>query len=299
MKTLLGFSSWRPPRLRRIIGPAPKTEKPAPPVGGRGGAQAPPPPLRPHRRAGPGAAPAPSPPAGSLVQGPKYPPLRHPGADAAAFTLSNGMRFYLLEDHDLPLVSGIALVRTGNLFDPPERIGLAQLAGMVHAHRRHQQPRPANRSTPAGEYRRHHRNRDRRNRRHGVLLRLKENAAVTLQLFKEVLTQPGFPPGQDRSRQDPVAQRHLAPQRRRRGIAEREFADLIYGKDTPYGWQLEYATSTASRAPTCTRSTSATFSRPTSCWRWGDFDTAEMKAPLEKLFADWTGSSRPSPNSRR
>ena len=50
---------------------------------------------------------------------------------AASFTLPNGMRIYLLEDHDLPLVSGVALIRTGRLLDPPQRIGLAQLAGIT------------------------------------------------------------------------------------------------------------------------------------------------------------------------
>ena len=35
------------------------------------------------------------------------------------------MKVYLLENHELPLVGGFALVRTGNLFDPPDKVGLA------------------------------------------------------------------------------------------------------------------------------------------------------------------------------
>ena len=46
-------------------------------------------------------------------------------------TLPNGMKLYLLEDHELPVVSGTALVRTGNLFDPPDKIGLATITGIV------------------------------------------------------------------------------------------------------------------------------------------------------------------------
>src|SRR5262249_48354817 len=45
-----------------------------------------------------------------------YPPLRPiqiPKVDT--FTLSNGMKVYLLEDHELPTINGTALVRTGNL----------------------------------------------------------------------------------------------------------------------------------------------------------------------------------------
>ena len=41
------------------------------------------------------------------------------------------MKLYLLEDHELPVISGVALVRTGNLFDPPDKRGLATMTGDV------------------------------------------------------------------------------------------------------------------------------------------------------------------------
>ena len=41
------------------------------------------------------------------------------------------MKIYLQEDRELPVVTGSILVRTGSAFDPPERIGLAQLTGTV------------------------------------------------------------------------------------------------------------------------------------------------------------------------
>src|ERR1700733_12293960 len=44
-------------------------------------------------------------------------------------TLPNGMKVYLLENHELPLVRGTALVRTGNLFDPADKVGLATITG--------------------------------------------------------------------------------------------------------------------------------------------------------------------------
>src|SRR5581483_5192530 len=62
----------------------------------------------------------------------KFPPLRPIQVpDVQSFTLPNGMKLYLLEDHELPVVNGTARIRTGNLFDPPEKIGLATLTGMV------------------------------------------------------------------------------------------------------------------------------------------------------------------------
>src|SRR5947209_6982453 len=62
----------------------------------------------------------------------KFPPLRKieiPNVER--FTLPDGMKLYLLEDHELPVVSGFALVRTGNLFDPKDKIGLATITGHV------------------------------------------------------------------------------------------------------------------------------------------------------------------------
>src|SRR5260370_576354 len=62
----------------------------------------------------------------------KYPQLRPVEIpDVATVTLPNGMRLYFLENHELPLVRGFALIRTGNLFDPPDKVGLASIAGMV------------------------------------------------------------------------------------------------------------------------------------------------------------------------
>jgi zinc protease len=45
--------------------------------------------------------------------------------------LENGMVVYLLEDHELPLISMTATMRTGSWLDPAERIGLASLTGSV------------------------------------------------------------------------------------------------------------------------------------------------------------------------
>src|SRR5579872_6536475 len=62
----------------------------------------------------------------------KYPPLKGIQIpDVATFTMPNGMKLYLLEDHELPLVRGSVLVRTGNLFDPADKVGLATITGMV------------------------------------------------------------------------------------------------------------------------------------------------------------------------
>jgi zinc protease len=62
----------------------------------------------------------------------KYPPLGQVKIpEPVQATLSNGMRVFLLEDHELPLISGVALVRTGNLFDPPDKRGLSEVMADV------------------------------------------------------------------------------------------------------------------------------------------------------------------------
>ena len=78
------------------------------------------------------AATAPRPAAARLVQRPEVSAaaaIQTPKVDTS--TLPNGMKLYLLEDHELPVVSGTALVRTGNLFDPQDKIGLASVTGIV------------------------------------------------------------------------------------------------------------------------------------------------------------------------
>ena len=45
------------------------------------------------------------------------------------FDLSNGMKVLLLEDHDTPMVTATAVVRTGSVFDPPNLAGLAAVTG--------------------------------------------------------------------------------------------------------------------------------------------------------------------------
>ncbi|MEP6889127.1 MAG: pitrilysin family protein, partial [Nitrospirota bacterium] len=52
-----------------------------------------------------------------------------PEPDRVVF--ENGMVVYLLEDHELPLVSVTATMRTGSWLDPADKFGLASLTGSV------------------------------------------------------------------------------------------------------------------------------------------------------------------------
>ncbi len=61
----------------------------------------------------------------------KYEPLTFVPPAADRVILKNGLALYTLEDHELPLVKITALVRTGSMYDPPGKEGLAEFTGRV------------------------------------------------------------------------------------------------------------------------------------------------------------------------
>lgn len=237
---------------------------------------------------------------------PNYQDLKFPALKAiqippiGAFTLPNGMKLYLLEDHELPLVSGLALVRTGNLFDPPDQVGLATITGMVL--------RTGGTKTRTGDQIDEQleniaasvESHIRETYGEVSFSALRENTAEVLGIFRDLLTAPEF-------REDKIdlAKTQLRGSISRRnddphGIASREFSDIVYGPTTPYGWRMEYAT-----VDRITRDGIRRFHQrnyfPANIMLAvaGDFSTLEMKASLEKLFGGWTANQPPVPDFPR
>ena len=58
-------------------------------------------------------------------------PLHYTIPQPERVVLDNGMVLYLLEDHEIPLIEMTALIRTGAVYDPPDRAGLAAITGEV------------------------------------------------------------------------------------------------------------------------------------------------------------------------
>ncbi len=227
----------------------------------------------------------------------KYPPLKPIKIpDVATFTLPNGIKLYLLENHELPLIRGTALVRTGNLFDPADKVGLATMTGMVM--------RTGGTKDKTGDQLDEQLENIAASVETGIdesfgsasFSCLKENTDEVLGVFHDVLTSPEF-----RQEKIDLAKNELRSGISRRndephGIVEREFTEVAYGKDTPYGWRLEYAT-----VDRIQRDDIVQFYRryffPANIMLavMGDFSAADMKTRLEKRFADWTVKQPPVP----
>lgn len=219
----------------------------------------------------------------------KYPalkPVQIPKVEQ--FTLPNGMKVMILENHELPLASGSLRIRTGAVLEPQEKAGLAGIVGQV---------------LRSGGTKK--RSADALNARLESIAAgieagvgnesgsvgfncLKENLDEVLDLLKEVATEPAF--SQDRF--------DLAITQARSGISRRnddagsimgrEFQNLIYGKSTPYGDNEEYATiQNIKREDLIAFHERYYFPANITMAVYGDVDTAKVKAKLEQLFAGW------------
>src|SRR6202163_772184 len=216
--------------------------------------------------------------------------------EPVTFTLQNGMRVLLLEDHELPIINGLALVRTGNLFDPPDKRGLSSVmadvlrSGGTRAKTGDQIDEELENIAGSVESNMGETNAS------ISFSGLKETTATVLRVFKEVMTEPEF-------RQDKVdltlSQMHSGIDRRNddpQTIVEREISSVLYGRDNPYGWSVEHADVARIR-----REDLQMFYRryyfPKNIMLaiYGDFSANEMKDQLEKRFADWNPQQPPLP----
>lgn len=283
---LFAGALWAPPQLPPPAAVAGTADSPAqgpPPVPGRRG-----PVQRPARTVPENAAPertADFPSWESL----KFPPLRQIKIpDVTRFTLANGMRVFLLEDHELPLVSGTALVRTGNLFDPPDKVGLAGITGTVM--------RTGGTRGKTGDQLDDELENVAASVESSIgetsgqvsFSALRENTEEVLAAFHDVITAPAF-----RADKLELAKLHARGEILRRNddaaaIAEREFVDVVYGRNNPYGWRMELEhIDRIQRDDLVTFYGRYFFPANIMLAVYGDFSVTEMRAKLEKLFAGW------------
>ena len=227
----------------------------------------------------------------------RFPSLRQVEVpEVESYTLANGMELYLLEDRTLPQISGSASIRTGNLFDPADKIGLAGITGSVwrlggtksmtgEQIDASLEAMAASVEAAIGE-----------TSGSATFWTLTENLDRVLEIYADVLMHPQF-------RQDKLdftlQQARGAIARRNdnaSGIAVREFRNLIYGGDTAYGWQIEYEHLDAiARDDLIAFYRRYVFPANIKLALYGDFSSEDMKARIEKAFSGWTAEQPPVP----
>jgi predicted Zn-dependent peptidase len=227
----------------------------------------------------------------------KYPPLRPVQTPKVeTFTLPNGMKVFLLEDRELPMVGGIARIRTGNLFDPAGKVGLASLTGMAMRTGgtrqvngddldRKLEDMAASVESAIGE-----------TSGEVSFSTLTENVPAVLEAFRDVLTAPAF-----RIDRVDLAKMQLRGALSRRNddpqaILARQFPAILYGAASPYGWEMQPGSiDRIVRSDLQAFHKRYFFPKNVMLAVWGDFETAKMKERLEQLFSGWTVEQPPVP----
>lgn len=208
------------------------------------------------------------------------------------YVLKNGLVVYLMEDHELPLVSGTALVKTGSRWETPQQVGLAGLVGATlrsggtQKHSANElneilEQRAAAVETNMGEA-------------VGSVSfeALKEDLEMTFGLFTEVLREPAF--AQDKldlektQIRGDISRRNDSPN----SIASREFKKLIYGQKSPYARTVEYANLDQISRDDLLKFYQQYF-QPNNLILGivGDFNPEKMRSLIQSNFGDW----KPSP----
>ncbi|MBW4633411.1 MAG: insulinase family protein [Iphinoe sp. HA4291-MV1] len=225
------------------------------------------------------------------LQFPPLPQVKVPKYER--YVMNNGMIVYLMEDHELPLVSGSVIVRTGDRFEPVDKVGLAKLTGIVmrsggtSKHTPDQlnemlEQRAALVETGIGE-----------TAGNAAFEALSEDLETVFGLFAEVLREPVFAPEKlDLAKtqlRGAIARRNDDPD----DIANREFQKLIYGKESPYARTEEYATlNNISREDLLKFKEQSFYPNNITLGIVGDFDSKKMRSLIQAKFGEWKANPK-------
>lgn len=207
---------------------------------------------------------------------------------AERLVLSNGMTLYLLEDHELPLINLQAMIRTGDIYEPADKIGLASITGSVmrsggtRNHRGDEIDEMLDQiaahlsvgiGTTSGS---------------ASLDTLKKDFAIGLDLLSDILMHPAF----EEDKLTIAKNRALEGIRRRNdrpsSIASREFWKQLYGKDNPYAREsTEETINSISQADLFAFHKKYFAPNNMIVGITGDFEKGEMISKIEKAFAGW------------
>jgi predicted Zn-dependent peptidase len=233
----------------------------------------------------------------------KYPELRDiqvPEVDQV--TLPSGMKLFLLEDHELPLIRLSARIRVGSMYESADKVGLAAIAGTVM--------RSGGTTSRSGDAIDEALENIAASVETGIGLDsgsasmsvLSKDLDTGLSILADILMNPAFPEDKIEltklQRRSAIARRNDQVNR----IAGREFSKLIYGPDSVYARQVEYATlDNITRDDLVALHQAYFYPNNTMLAVWGDFNTSLMVTKIEQVFEDWKSrevSTSPAPEIR-
>lgn len=219
----------------------------------------------------------------------KFPEL--PITEQPQFTkerLENGITLFLMEDRSLPLISFKALVRTGTIYEPAEKIGLAEIT--------FETMRTGGANEKTGD------EIDLLLEHLGASVSTnigtdigwiegychKRNFFSVFNIFKDIITSPSFESNKialavirkksEISRRDD----HIS------AIADREFQRSLYGKDSPYARISEYETvDNITREDIVRFYSQAVHPKDIILGIWGDFETKDITEIVKRTFGLW------------
>jgi len=223
----------------------------------------------------------------------RFTPLRFNPPQPEKLGLSNGMEVYLLEDHELPLITVDVLVKSGTLHEPQDRVGLYQIMAdlMLSGGTTSRSPEKVDEELESQaaevnislgpEY--------------GIatLDVLSEDIESGLDIFTDILRNPGF----DQDRVDLRKNQELESIRRRNdnpfNIAARFFPAYLYGRDHPLGSYVEEDSIRGISQTDLHRAHADLFYPQNLTFAvTGDFNKARIVQLLENHFTNWESSQR-------
>ena len=174
-----------------------------------------------------------------IVSGFKFKPLNFVPPKVDRVVLENGMILYLLEDHDLPIFNITARIRTGAIYEPQEKAGLASLTGFV-MRSGGTVSMPADKMNEALEFMAASvETAIDRESGSANLSTLRKDIDKSLKIFADVLMNPAFPEDKIRMRKDEVIESIRRENDNPSQIAQREFRKIVYDSKHPYSRKVE------------------------------------------------------------
>jgi predicted Zn-dependent peptidase len=227
-----------------------------------------------------------------------FPPLEDfKVTEPSVHTLGNGLRVYLLEDHELPIVRVRAMLRVGTVYEEPSKVGLGSICA--------QAMRTGGTQTNPGDH---------LDDELGALAASVDvsmgatSGSVTaqclsprlprvLEIVADLMRNPAFP--ENKIQLAKTALRTAISRRNDQigSVAQRAFQIAMYGAGSPFSREPEYATVRA-----ITRDDLLQFHARYFCAQRaaigfvGSFDSAEVLEWTRRHLGDWNGPPPPLPD---